>query len=120
VVQYERKYIDAQRDQRLGEPASGGLADVDVFTFNTWTRHGALARSELSFARRRKSPLAPEAVGVLEEAFTIVNMTDLKPFGDVSVLSTERAALERRDALIAADPSLKDALQVVPAFEMSA
>jgi hypothetical protein len=120
VVKYERKYIDAQRDQRLGPPATGGPADVDVLTFNAWTRHGALASSELSFARRRKSPLAPDAVGVLDEAFTIVNMTDLTPFGDVSVLSTERAALERRDALIAADPRLRDVLQVVPAFEMSA
>jgi hypothetical protein len=119
-VRYERKYIDAQRDQRLGGPATGGLADVDVLTFNAWTRHGALARSDLSFARRRPSPLAPDPVGVVEERFAIVNMMDLTPVGEAGVLHTERGALARRDALIAADPRLKDTLQVVPAFEMSA
>jgi hypothetical protein len=120
AVRYERKYIDAQRDQRLGGPATGGLADVDVLTFNAWTRHGALARSDLSFARRRPSPLAPDPVGVVEERFAIVNMMDLTPVGEAGVLHTERGALARRDALIAADPRLKDTLQVVPAFEMSA
>jgi hypothetical protein len=35
-------------------------------------------------------------------------------------MGTERAALKRRDALIASDPALQNALQVVPLFEMAA
>jgi hypothetical protein len=119
-VRYERKYIDSQREQRLGQPGRGGLFDLDAGAFGAWTLQGATARSALSFARRRKSALAPEAVGLREEAFAVVSASDLKPFGEGSVLTTERAALKRRDALIAANPALRGSLQVVPAFEMSA
>ena len=41
VVQYELKYIDSQRNQRLASEES--LFDVDVVSFNTWTLSGAIA-----------------------------------------------------------------------------
>ncbi len=119
-VQYEIKYIDSARDQRLGRSGTPGRFDVDVDAFNTWTLHGATAKSELSFARRRTSARAPAEVGVLQEAFAIVSTIDLKPFDDGTVLSTEWAALNRRDELIAASPALRGTLQIVPIFEMSA
>jgi hypothetical protein len=119
-VRYELKYIDSQRDQRLGQPGPRGLFDVDVSAFNTWTLQGAIAKSDLSFARRRKSTLAPDEVGVFQEPFAIVDAKSLSPFDSESVLSSERAALQRRAALIAANPGLRDALQVVPVFEMTA
>jgi hypothetical protein len=74
----------------------------------------------LSFARRRKSRLAPDEVGVFQEPFAIVGADSLSLFDDESVLGTERAALKRRDALIAANPALRGALQVVPIFETRA
>jgi hypothetical protein len=117
-VKYELKYIDSQRDQRLARP--GGLFTVDPGAFNTWTLQGATAQSELSFSRRRKSPLAPEEVGIVQESFAIVSTGDLKPFDAASVLESEQAALKRREALIAVNPALRGYLQVVPAFEMSA
>jgi hypothetical protein len=119
-VQYELKYIDSQRDQRLGQPGTPGLFDVDISAFNTWTLQGAIAKSELSFARRRKSALAPEQVGMLQEPFAIVHSESLALFDSDSLLGTERAALKRRDALIAANPALRGSLQVVPLFELSA
>jgi hypothetical protein len=117
-VQYELKYIDSQRNQRLTR--SGGLVVVDVTSFHTWTLQGAIAASELSFARRRKSPLAPEDVATRPERFAVVRAADLQPFDDDSVMGAERSAWARRDALIAANPALRGALQVVPVFEMSA
>ena len=117
-VKYELKYIDSQRDQRLAP--SVDLFDVDASAFNTWTLQGATAKSELSFAGRRKSVLAPAEVGVLEESFAIVHTGDLTPFDGSSVMSSEHAALKRREALIASNPALRGSLQVVPAFEMSA
>jgi hypothetical protein len=117
-VKYEIKYIDSQHDQRLAR--AGGLFTVDPAAFNTWTLQGATAKSELSFARRRKSALAPEEVGIIPESFAIVNTGDLKPFDAASVLESEQAALKRREALIAANPALAGSLQVVPAFEMAA
>jgi hypothetical protein len=117
-VKYELKYIDSHRIQRL-ESEGDGQFDVDVFTFNVWALQGAIAKSELSFARRRKSALAPESVGVLQEAFVVVRVSDLTPFDAGSVVTTEHAALKRREALIAANPALRGTLQVVPVFEMS-
>ena len=49
------------------ERSQESLFDVDVVSFNTWTLQGAISKSELSFARNRKSSLAPEAVAVAQE-----------------------------------------------------
>jgi hypothetical protein len=117
VVQYELKYIDSQRNQRLGR---GELFDVDVVSFNTWTLSGAISTSELSFARNRKSSLAPEAVVVTQERFAIVNTGDLTLFDELSLLGSERAAAARLNTLLETNPSLRGTLQVVPAFELAA
>jgi hypothetical protein len=119
-VQYEIKYIDSARDQRLAQPPSPGLFDLDAFAFNAWALKGAIAKSELSFARRKKSARAPEEVTTRQEPFVIVHAGDLSPFDADSVSGTEIAALRRRDALIAENPALRGSLQVVPLFEMSA
>lgn len=116
-VKYEIKYIDSARDQRLSGPK--GLFDIDAVTFNRWSLQGAIAKSELSFARRRKSSLAPEEVGVVQEPFAIVNTGDLSLFDGTSVLGSEYAALARISALTEANPALRGNIQAVPAFEMN-
>ncbi|MGH7847171.1 MAG: DUF6603 domain-containing protein [Candidatus Binatia bacterium] len=117
-VKYELKYIDSQRDRRLARP--GGLFDIDPVAFNSWTLQGAIAKSDLSFAKRRKSSLAPEEVSVVQEPFAIVNTGDLRPFDETSILGSEYAALARIHALIETNPALRGTLQAVPAFEMNA
>jgi len=117
-VKYELKYIDSQRDQHLVGPKP--LFDVDLLSFNTWTLEGAISKSDLSFARRRKSHLAPEAVSVVQESFAIVNAGDLQLFDDSSLMGSELAAVARVNALIETNPALRGAIQVVPAFELSA
>ena len=117
-VKYELKYIDSQRDQHLVGPKP--LFDVDLLSFNTWTLQGAISKSDLSFARTRKSHLAPEAVSVVQESFAIVNAGDLQLFDDSSLMGSELAAVARVNALIETNPALRGAIQVVPAFELSA
>jgi hypothetical protein len=117
-VEYELKYIDSQRDQRLVGPK--GLFEVDVLAFNAWTFTGAIANSDLSFARAGKSSLAPEAVTVAEEPFAIVNTADLQLFDEVSLFGNEQSALARVNALLEAKPALRGTLQVVPVFELAA
>ena len=117
-VKYELKYIDSQREQRLSGPRDP--FEVDVVSFNTWTLSGAISSSELSFARQRKSSLAPEAVAVSQESFAIVNTGDLQLFDELSLLGNERAAAARLNALLETNPSLRGRLQVVPAFELAA
>jgi hypothetical protein len=80
---------------------------------------GAIAQSELSFARNRKSSLAPEVVAVAQEPFAIVNAGDLKLFDELSLLGNERAAAARLNALIETNPALRGTLQVVPVFEVN-
>jgi hypothetical protein len=117
-VKYELKYIDSQREQRLS--GAKNLFEVNAGAFNTWTLQGAIAQSELSFARRRKSSLAPPAVAVAPESFAIVNSGDLKLFDELSLLGNERAAAARLNQLIETNPALRGTIQVVPAFEMAA
>ena len=54
--------------------------------FNGWSLQGAIARSELSFARKRKSALAPEEIGVAQEPFVIVHAASLTMFDAESIL----------------------------------
>jgi hypothetical protein len=117
-VDYELKYIDSQGDQRLRGPKT--RFDVDAGAFNTWTLQGAISQSELSFARTRKSSLAPEAVAVSQESFAIVNSGDLKLFDELSLLGSERLAAARLNQLVETNPTLRGTLQVVPAFERAA
>jgi hypothetical protein len=117
-VEYEVKYIDSQRDQRVAPPRGKNVFDVDAGAFNTWTLNGAIAQSELSFARTRKSSLAPEAVVVTQEQFAIVNSGNLRLFDEFSLLNSEHAAAARLNELVETDQALKDIIQVIPAFEV--
>ena len=119
-VQYEIKYIDSARDQRLAAPPNRTPFDLDVHAFKAWALKGAISRSELSHARRKKSARAPAAVATNQEEFAIVHADTLALFDGGSLLGTQFAALQRRDALIAANPALRGRLQIVPKFEMSA
>lgn len=119
-VQYEVKYIDSQRDQRLSPGRGSNVFDVDAGAFNTWSLQGAIAQSAFSFARKRKSNLAPEAVVVSQEPFAIVNSSDLQLFDELSLLGSEHAAVARLNELVQTNPRLRGTLQVVPAFEMAA
>jgi hypothetical protein len=115
-VAYELKYIDSQRDQRL--VWADGLFSLDADAFNTWAVQGTIAKSDLSFARNRKSSLAPEAVAVVQEPFAIVNTSDLQLFDESSLMSSEHEALTKIDELIDTNPALQGVLQAVPAFEI--
>ncbi len=114
-VKYELKYIDSARERRLA--GHGDLFVVDPVAFNTWNLQGVVARSDLSFARRRKSSLAPDAVATAPEPFAIVTVDELSVFDEASVLKNEREALTRLDELTRANPALRGKLQAVPLFE---
>jgi hypothetical protein len=59
-------------------------------------------------------------VSVVQESFAIVNTGDLQLFDDSSLMGSELAAFARVNALIETNPALRGAIQVVPAFELSA
>jgi hypothetical protein len=116
-VEYELFTIDSQRDQLLA--ARPGLLAPDAVAFNSWAVHGATADSDLSFAKNKKSALAPAAVTVRQENFAVVNTSDLTVFDDASLLNNEASALRRMAELIEANPELDGAIQVIPQYEVN-
>jgi hypothetical protein len=92
----------------------------DMVAFNAWTGKGAIAYSDLSFARNARSALAPEEVTVGQENFAVVNISDLAFFDDDSLAESEEAAVQKMESLIQEDPGREGLLQVVPLFEVNA
>jgi hypothetical protein len=116
-VTYELHYIDSQRAPRVLFFA--GLFAPVATMFNLFTRNRAVARSPLSFAAKRKSALAPEAVQVNQEGYAVANISNLKVAADSEVMATEAEALVLMQRLQREQPALAGMLQVVPSFELN-
>ena len=118
VVEYELFYRDSQRQQQLPHPRPEPLV-LDVAAFHAWANAGAVAASPLSFAGRKKSALAPQAVAVLQEQFVVVSQEDLRPIDAASAVASEAAAYGLMNAMLRDNPALAGRVQVVPAFEVN-
>jgi hypothetical protein len=112
-VVYELSYIDSQRSLL---PAPDPVSPFPT-AFGRWASGGAIARSPLSGARTRPSALAPDAVTVRPERFTVVRARDLSPLARAPSANSESEARSAMRRLIAQDPTLAGELEVVPAFE---
>jgi hypothetical protein len=114
-VAYELFYIDEQRDLvPRGEPLP-----PDVLTFQAWAVRGAVAASPLSQARNGKSALAPGAVQVGQEAYTVVRASDLRPAAAAAQAASEAGAHRLLAELLRDNPALDGEVLVVPAFEVN-
>jgi len=117
-VKYEVNYIDSQLNQRLSKPDKE-LFQPDVGAFNTWALQGAISKSDLSHAHNRKPALAPGAVSLAQERFGVVNSGDLSLFDSDSLALSEAEARAKIDNLVAANPTLRGRLQMLPVFELN-
>jgi hypothetical protein len=117
-VEYELFYIDSQRDRRLLSVLD--LIAPEVVVFNSHAVKGAIAESDLSFAKNAKSVLAPDEVAVSQESFAVVNTGNLTLFDDDSMAKSEEAALYKMEKLVKDNPALEETIQVVPLFEVNA
>jgi hypothetical protein len=116
-VEYELFYIDSQRDQLLA--LWPDFLAPDAVAFNSWAVKGAIANSDLSFAKNAKSALAPDEVTVGQENFAVVNTSDLTIFDNDSLVTSEVGALNKMQDLIQENPALEGNIQVVPQFEVN-
>ena len=117
-VAYEVFYMDRQREM-LVDPGPD-LVVVDGLAFSTWAVGGAVAASPLSHANRAKSALAPDAVEVLQEPYTVVTVGNLRPVnGDVAAAASEAEAIGLMREFIRDNPGLEGEIQVVPTFEVN-
>jgi len=114
-VDYEMFYVDEQRDLvPQGEPVQ-----PDVLAFQTWLLRGAVANSPLSQARNGQSALAPGAVRVMQEAFAVVRMSDLRLVEAGAQASSEASAHRMMQNLLRENSALENELLVVPMFEVN-
>lgn len=118
-VEYELCYIDNQRTVIPWTRLFGDFVLVDLVAFEQWTTGAAVSSSPLSSENTGVSALAPDRVVYEEESYAVVNTFDLSPVDGQAGLLSEGEALAVMNRLIAADPTLEDAIQTVPTFEMS-
>jgi hypothetical protein len=125
-VAYELFYIDDKRDLH----PRGDLLQPDLLAFQSRALQGAIASSPLSQARNGKSALAPAAVQVVQEAYAVVNASDLRlADADAQATSihsggsrngyTEAGAQRLMEGLIHSNPALEGEILVVPVFEVN-
>lgn len=116
-VEYELFYIDSQRDRLLFHFLD--LIAPEVAAFNSHAVKGAIAGSDLSFAKNAKSALALDEVAFSQESFAVVNTSNLTLFDENSMAKNEEDALLKMEKLVQDNPALEGALQVVPQFEVN-
>jgi hypothetical protein len=114
-VAYELFYIDEQRNL-LRQPE---FQLPDFLAFDQWATLGAIANSPLSHARRGPSALAPGAVQVSQEAYAVVNASDLRLAAADTLAASEGAAQALMERMIRGNSALEGEILVVPAFEVN-
>jgi hypothetical protein len=113
-VAYERRLIDRAGLRRL-------LASIweSATTFSALLLNNAAGRSSLSATVTTISPLAPERVDVAQEGFAVVNVSDLALIHPGATVMSQTEAQNIMSEMIAADPALAGAIQVVPTYEVN-
>jgi hypothetical protein len=115
LIEYELTIIDKEAKKPL---PVGQFVIMIIGIFLAVLRGGAPARSKLS--RKTKKELVPFAdkVEVPGEGFTVVTALDGKPF-ESAAFASETLAVAFLKQRSKENPRLRDALQVVPTFEVN-
>ena len=110
-VQYEVVYLPEHHPIRL-------LFKLAVGLFEAFARGASVASSALSQARRAPSAVAAAPVSYAPEQYAVVSTMDLTLHAAPMVYSSATAADVAVAQLIAAQPELHSAVQVVPASQV--
>ena len=114
-VFYERIIIDPSGIRRI----LGKILEIFA-SFVALLNGSAVTASPFAYAQKAVSPLAPKKVSIVQEGFVVVNISDLTPFDESSIHSSQTGALNYLSETVSANPELADAIQVVPAYEVNA
>jgi hypothetical protein len=116
VVRYEEIILDSnfKRFRRRFRRFAGGL-------FAFFMRGGAIAKSELSHASKKKLDPFAEKVEVQSETYTVAFQANNKAWSaEAASFHSEAAAREFLRSEMAKDPNLGDTLHVIPSYEKAA
>jgi hypothetical protein len=111
VVQYEVIYLPEHHPLRPFFKLVTGL-------FQAFARGGSVAQSSLSQQSRAASPVAAEHVSLAPEQYAVVSTVDMTLHAAPLVFSSAMAADQAVARLIAGQPELVGAVQVVPSAQM--
>ena len=115
VVRYEEIIVDTNF-RRFQRRFSGLLGSLFAFFLGG----ASVARCEVSRAARRKLQPFDDRIGVSEERYTVALQATNQAFAGEASFASEASAREYLQRQVAADPSLADALHVIPSFEKAA
>lgn len=93
---------------------------LPVTLFPFFLQNNATAKSSLSYARKKRSPLAAPEVKVKKENFGIASTESLDLHGSQYLYETETEATIAMNRLLAANPGLTGTIQVIPAYQINA
>jgi hypothetical protein len=107
-VEYEVIYIPEHRERIFFRLAQ--------FLFNSFVRGSAVSQSSLSAAQTAPSVLGARNTQIAPEQFAVASALDLTLHADNMLFSSEAEARAAMNQAVARDPSLTNALQVVPSY----
>jgi len=111
-VSYELSYVHRKRTR------FGGIVKLVKSMFDTMTAGGAIARCDLSVAKRRAGGNGPAPVEIAGGEYHVVKVSDLSLAVSGATARTQAEAYALHDELVREDPSLAGAVQVVAAHEL--
>ena len=111
AVTYEVKYVPEPHPIRV-------LYALSTILLPVFARGGAAAQSTLSQAVRSASPVAAEHVSVAPEKYAVVSTLDMTLHAGPLVFDNATAADQAIARLIAEQPELTGAVQVVPSAQV--
>jgi hypothetical protein len=91
---------------------------LSKFVFEALIRVSAVARSNVSFARRAPSVLSTPPVSMPSEQFGVATTLDLTLHATHLVFASEAEAHQAMNQLTSQDPGLHEELQVLPMYQM--
>ena len=107
-VEYEVIYIPEHRKRVFFK--------LTRYLFDSFARGGSVSQSPLSAAQTAPSVLGASKAKVDLEQFAVASTSDLKLHDEKMVFPTEAEARAAMNQVINRDPSLKEAIQVVPLY----
>ena len=114
-VDYELTYLRKKRGLRL----FAGVYKYAKALFRANLGAAAVAKSPLSFTKRRVSVNAPDAIQMQEDGYAVATTNDLKVYGNSSASGSYTEASQLLDQLVAKDPSLRGKVQIVAEHELN-
>jgi hypothetical protein len=116
-IEYAVTIVD--KDGLKPKPKPPPLRATGVL-FDPLLEGAAVARSTVSFARKRALSPFDDGVVVASEPYAVASVTDNRAIDTSSTYASEAKAIEAMKLRLAADPSLAGALHVLPISEVNA